>query len=342
MAAKHAQEVAPLAGGEAGSFERAEELETNVFSGPITIPQRVPVGDSGIEAHPLVLGVRGPGADGGPIGAAEVLDRFAALGGTLVDASDPGVEGRTERIVGQWMADRGTRDRMRILTRVGSRSDQPERGPRAIAAAADAALARLGVERIDLLALHGDDVEVPLEERLGAVDALIAAGKVRAIAASGFSPERLIEARVLAANGLPRFEALTTRYNLMDRRGFEGATELVARAQGLAVLPGAALADGFLGGGVRRRGDLRRDPRGQRQVRHLGRRGLRVLRVLDEVADAHGTVPAAVAIAWLLARATVVAPVAGAGRPEHVDALMAASTLVLHRSELIELDRASS
>jgi aryl-alcohol dehydrogenase-like predicted oxidoreductase len=244
--------------------------------------------------------------------------------------------------VGEWMAARGTRDRMQLMARVGRHPEHRGSAPRALAAAVDASLTRLGVERIDLLCFHGDDPDVPLEESLGAVDALIAAGKVRAIGASGFAPERLIEARVLAANGLPRFEALTTPYNLVERRGFEGAPELVAHAQGLAVLPDISLAEGFLAGRVRRRADLRRDPRGERQARHLGRRGLRVLRALDEVAAAHDTEPAAVAIAWLLARPTVVAPIAGASRPEQVDALMGAASLILHRSELVELDRVSA
>jgi aryl-alcohol dehydrogenase-like predicted oxidoreductase len=351
VAPKHAQYGARLADGEpAASVERAPtverattaEIQTNTVSGPITVPQRVRLGGSGIDAHPLALGASGFGAAIGAAEAEEVLDRFAGLGGTLIDTTGSSAGVRSERIVGEWMAARGTRDRMQLMARVGRHPEHRGSAPRALAAAVDASLTRLGVERIDLLCFHGDDPDVPLEESLGAVDALIAAGKVRAIGASGFAPERLIEARVLAANGLPRFEALTTPYNLVERRGFEGAPELVAHAQGLAVLPDISLAEGFLAGRVRRRADLRRDPRGERQARHLGRRGLRVLRALDEVAAAHDTEPAAVAIAWLLARPTVVAPIAGASRPEQVDALMGAASLILHRSELVELDRVSA
>ncbi|WP_430646239.1 aldo/keto reductase [Agromyces sp. GXS1127] len=319
-----------------------EEIATNADSGPIAVPVRVAIGETGFHAHPLVLGTSAFGSALDAEAGADILDRFAGLGGSLIDTADSYAAGRSETIIGAWMRSRGTRDRVRVVTKVGRHPDHAGLAPAAIARAVDASLERLGTDRIDLLCFHGDDPDVPLEESLGAVDALIAAGKVLAVGASDLAPERLIEARVLAANGLPRFQALTSRYNLMERRGFEGATELVAHAQDLPVLPYVALADGFLAGAVRRRADARRDARGERQVRHLGRRGLRVLRVLDEVAGAHGTVPATVAIAWLLARPTVVAPIAGVSRPEQVDALLAASSLVLHRSELVELDRASA
>jgi aryl-alcohol dehydrogenase-like predicted oxidoreductase len=165
---------------------------------------------------------------------------------------------------------------------------------------------------------------------------------VLSLGASDFPPDRLIEARVLAANGLPRFELFTTCYNLMQRRPFEGAPELVAHAQGLGVLPYFALANGFLGGQVRRRSEVRHDARGARLARHLGRRGHRILTALDEIAFAHGAQPATIALAWLLAKPTVVAPVASATRPDQVEALMAAASIELHRSELVELDRVSA
>ena len=325
-----------------GLRERVEEVASNPFSGPITVPRRVALAGSGIEAYPFVLGGSTFGWTLGADQAADVLDRFAGIGGELIDTADSYAAGRSESIIGRWIAARGTRDRVRIITKVGRHPDHRGLAPETIKAAVDGSLARLGTDRIDLLCFHGDDPEVPLEESLGAVDALITAGKVRAIGASDFSPERLIEARVLAANGLPRFEVLTTRYNLMERRAFEGAPELVAHAQGLAVLPYFALANGFLGGAVRRRSDIRRDARGLRQARHLSRRGLRVLGVLDQLAFAHGVQPATIAVAWLLARPTVAAPVASATRPEQVDALVAAASVPLQRSEIVELDRASA
>ena len=316
-------------------------IASNPLSGPIIVPQRVSIGDSGIEVHPLALGASTFGWTLSTEQAFDVLDRFAGLGGSLVDTADSYAAGRSESIIGKWMDSRGTRDRMAVATKIGHHPDHRGLSPAEISAAVDDSLLRLGIERIDLLYFHGDDGEVPLEESLGAVDALITAGKVGAIGAADFTPDRLIEARVLAANGLPRFQALTTKYNLMERRPFEGAPELVAHAQGLAVLPYFGLASGFLGGQVRRRADVRHDARGERQARYLGRRGHRVLAAVDEIAFAHGVQPATIALSWLLAKPTVVAPVVSASRPDQVDALMAAASVELQRSEIVELDRAS-
>lgn len=319
-----------------------DTLECNPVSGPIAVPAHRMLGETGISVHPLALGGSTFGWTLGADDAHAVLDRFAGTGGSLLDTADSYAAGRSETIIGSWMTSRGTRDRMRIMTKIGRHPDHRGLAPVDVRAAVDESLVRLGTDRIDVLFFHGDDPGVPLEESLGAVDALITEGKVLAIGASDFSPERMMEARVLAANGLPRFELLTTRYNLMERRAFEGATELVARAQRLAVLPYFALANGFLAGGIRRRSEVRRDARGERVAKHLGRRGHRVLAALDEIAATHGVAPATIALAWLLAKPTVAAPVASATRPDHVEALLAAASVELHRSELVELDRASA
>lgn len=321
---------------------RVETVESNLLSGPITVPVRRTLAGTGLATHPLALGGSTFGWTLGPDAAFAVLDRFAGIGGNLVDTADSYAAGRSESIIGSWLASRGCRDRVHVMTKVGRHVDHPGLAPAELRAAVDDSLARLRIDRIDVLSLHGDDPAVPLEESLGAIGALVTEGKVRSLGASDFPPERLIEARVLAANGLPRFEVLTTSYNLMQRRPFEGATELVAHAQGLAVLPYFALANGFLGGRVRRRADVRRDARGERVARHLGRRGFRVLAALDEIAFAHGVEPATVAIAWLLAKPTVVAPVASATTPDQVEALVVAASVDLQRSEIVELDRASA
>ncbi|GAA1845346.1 aldo/keto reductase [Agromyces salentinus] len=319
----------------------AESIPSNTFSGPILVPLRSRLGDTDMIVHPLALGTSTFGWTLGNDDAFAVLDRFAGTGGDLVDTADSYASGRSESIIGSWMASRRTRDRMHLMTKVGRSAANPGLSPEAIRAAVDDSLQRLATDRIDVLFFHGEDAAVPLEESLGAVGALVDAGKVRTVGASDFSPERLIEARVLAANGLPRFQALTTRYNLMERSGFEGAPELVAHAQGLAVLPYFPLANGFLGGGIRRRADVRHDARGERAGAHLGRRGAKVLAALDDIARAHSVAPATVALAWLLAKPSVLAPVASASTPDQLDALIAAASLDLHRSELVELDRAS-
>ncbi len=320
---------------------RRDLLECNPVSGSIVIPSHRKLGETGITVHPIALGGRTFGPTLGADDAYAVLDRFAGTGGTLLVTADGHAAGRSETVVGSWMASRGTRERVRIMTRVDRHPEHRALGPVDVRVAVEESLARLGTDRIDVLVFHGDDPRVPLEESLGAVDALIAAGKVRAIGASDFPPERLIEARVLAANGLPRFELLTTRYNLMERRSFEGVTELVAHAQGLAVLPESALAAGFLAGAIRHRSDLRRDARDER-VAKLGRRGHRVLDVLDGIAEAHRVAPATIALAWLLAKRTVVAPVASVTGPDQVEAVLAAASVALHRSDLVDLDRASA
>lgn len=341
VAAPVASKAADVADSSAPT-RRVETVESNTLSGPITVPMRAGLGETGLTTHPLALGGSTFGWTLGADEAFAVLDRFAGTGGDLIDTADSYAAGRSESMIGSWMASRRTRDRMRIMTKVGRHPDHRGLSPLDIRLAVDDSLQRLRTDRIDVLFFHGDDPAVPLEESLGAVGTLVAAGKVRSVGASDFSPERLIEARVLAANGLPRFELLTTRYNLMERRPFEGPTEVVARAQGLGVLPYFALANGFLGGQVRRRSEARHDARGARLAHHLGRRGHRVLAALDEIAFAHGVAPATVALAWLLARPTVVAPVASATRPEQVEALLAAASVDLHRSDLVDLDRVSA
>src|SRR5215207_6901627 len=176
---------------------RVETVESNTLSGPITVPVRASLGETGMAVHPLALGGSTFGWTLGSDEAFEVLDRFAGTGGDLVDTADSYAAGRSESIIGSWMASRGTRDRMRVMTKVGRHPDHTGLAPADIRAAVDDSLTRLGTDRIDVLFFHGDDPAVPLEESLGAVGALVAEGKVLSIGASDLPPERLIEARVL-------------------------------------------------------------------------------------------------------------------------------------------------
>jgi aryl-alcohol dehydrogenase-like predicted oxidoreductase len=272
-----------------------------------------------------------------------ILDRYADYGGNFIDTADSYAGGLSEVRIGAWMAHRGNRDRMVVSTKVGRHPDAPGLGPVNLVRAVEASLERLQTDYIDVLFFHLDDQSVPLEDSLGTAAWLVESGKVRHIAATGFSPARLVEARILASTGLPRFAAVQHEYSLANRTAFEGDVELVARGQGLAVLAYFALANGFLTGKYRSRADfVGGGSRSARAASHFGRRGLRILSVLDHVAEEHRTRPATIALAWLLAKNTVTAPVVSASRAEQVDELVAASGVQLTRTQMVELDRVSA
>ncbi|MEB0200347.1 aldo/keto reductase [Cryobacterium sp. 10I1] len=297
------------------------------------------IADTDLSVHPVALGssVFGWTADGET--SHRILDRHRALGGNFLDTADSYTSGRSEVIIGSWLRSRKARDSTVIATKIGKNRDNPGLSSRSIIGAVQASLDRLGTDYIDLLHFHFDDPTVPLEESLGAVDVLMRSGQVRYLAASNFSGERLMEARILAANGLPRFVALQTEYSLLQRRGFESSLSLVTRAQGLAVLPYFSLAHGFLAGRYRSKADLHSTTRDARAAKHLSRPGLRVLSVVDRIAADHDTGAASIALAWLLAQAGVTAPVAGASQPDQVDSLIAAAGIRLTRSDMVDLER---
>lgn len=318
---------------------------------PVRLPERAGtpaagirrrLGDTDLTVHPLALGcsVFGWTTDGDT--AMAILDRHWQLGGNFLDTADSYAAGRSEVLIGSWMRTRGTRDDMVISTKIGRNRDNPGLSPRNIVGAVHASLERLGTDRIDVLHFHFDDLDVPLEVSLGAVDTLMRQGTVRYLAASNFTAERLMEARVLAANGLPRFVALETPYNLMNRVSFESSLDLVTRAQGIAVLPYFALAHGFLTGKYHSKSDLTDSIRAGRASAYLNRSGLKVLGALERIAEDHGVAPSTIALAWLLARDVVAAPVASASRPDQVDALVAAGSVKLGRADMVDLDRISA
>ncbi|MDN4615725.1 aldo/keto reductase [Leifsonia sp. F6_8S_P_1B] len=310
-------------------------------TGPLSIIAPRRIGESDLTVFPLSLGasVFGWTADGDT--SLAILDRFAARGGNFIDTADSYVGGRSEVLIGKWMRDRGVRDHLVVATKVGRHHDNPGLGSVSIVRAVEASLERLQTDRIDLLYFHDDDPEVPLEDSLATAEWLIETGKVRYLGASNFSADRLIEARILASAGLPKFVAIQNQYNLVHRTEFESALRIVAAAQGLAVMPYYALANGFLTGKYRSKADLTADARSVRASAYVNRRGQRVLATLDRIAAEHASTPASIAIAWLLAKRTIVAPVASASRPEQVDALMAAAGIRLTRAQMLDLDRVS-
>jgi aryl-alcohol dehydrogenase-like predicted oxidoreductase len=312
-----------------------------VFSGPVGIrdlvaPARKRVADTDLWVFPLALSVQRFGRNVDTRTAVDLLDRYREGGGNLIDTVDSVAARRTEQLIGAWLRRRACRDDMLLAATIGGGIDSLPLTPANIVASVDATLQRLGVERIELLFLReAPGIPVELEESLGAVDALIHAGKVGTIAASGFSADRLIEARVLAANGLPRFAAIQTPYNLVERGPVEGSTAVVAVAQGLAVFPTSPLAHGAL---ATNRGG--RDESGNGRISgYLNRRMTRVRTTLDRIGNDHGVPAATIAIAWLLARRGVVAPLAGVRDAGELAAVMAAPRVHLTRSDMLDIDR---
>jgi aryl-alcohol dehydrogenase (NADP+) len=269
-----------------------------------------------------------------------VLDAYAAAGGNFIDTADvymagaPGNSGgESERLIGEWMAARGNRGDIVIATKVGKLAGLDNLRADTIRRAAEDSLRRLGVDHIDLYYSHGDDPDTPLEEMLGAFGELIEAGKVRAIAASNYSGERLAEALAVAdRDGLPRFVALQPGYNLMDR-GYEDDQRAVCAREDLACFPYYALARGFLTGKYRPGGDEVDSPRAESAKAYLDERGEKMLAALDEIAAAHDTEVAAVAVAWLREQDTVLSPIASARNTDQLKPLLASVELSLSDEE---------
>lgn len=310
-----------------------------------------PLGTSGLSIAPLVLGgnVFGWTADRGASFA--VLDAFVAGGGTMIDTADvysvwvPGNRGgESETMIGEWLKASGKRDQVLIASKVGflpgegGKRLEPER----IAAACEASLRRLGTDRIDLYFAHNDDAGTPLADMLGAFGRLVAAGKVRSIGASNYSVARLTEARaVSAAHGLPRFDVLQPEYNLVSR-GFEDAMGGYCQAEDIGVVAYSSLASGFLTGKYRTTEDLARSSRSNRVEKLLDGKGRAVLAAMDIVAQETGASLAQIALAWLIAKPGVTAPIASATSAAQLEELLPAMTLTLSDGQIAALDAAGT
>jgi aryl-alcohol dehydrogenase-like predicted oxidoreductase len=274
-----------------------------------------------------------------------VLDAYVAGGGNFLDTADvymagaPGnVGGESETIIGEWLAAReGMREAIVVATKVGKLPGLDNLRKETIHEAAEASLRRLGVDHIDLYYSHFDDTETPLAETLGAYAELIEAGKVRYIAASNYSGPRLAEALAVAEReGLPRYVALQNHYNLMER-DFESDARPVCEREDVAVFPFYGLAKGFLTGKYRPGGEGIDSPRAEGAAAYLDERGEAMLAALDEIAAAHSTEVAAVALAWLRRQPTVLAPIASARTVDQLAPLLASVDLDLSDDELARL-----
>ncbi len=314
------------------------------------LSRRRPVG--GLSVSPLCLGGNVFGWTAGEAASRDVLDAYTAAGGNFVDTADVysgirhGVSGGqdSETVIGDWMALRRNRDDVVVATKVGAHPDRKGLSAANIKAAADDSLRRLRTDRIDLYYTHFDDESVEVSEIITALDELVRAGKVREIGASNISPERLAASLDFSEqSGCARYTALQPHYNLVSRDTYEGALAGTAGAHGLAVMPYFALAMGFLTGKYRPGAAAEGSPRAERAAGYLeSERGRRVLAALDDISAARGAEPATVALAWLLTRPTVTAPIASARSLEQLRPLLALADVELTSEEAGRLTAASA
>jgi aryl-alcohol dehydrogenase-like predicted oxidoreductase len=314
--------------------------------------QNRPLGKSGIEIPPIVLGANVFGWTADESTSFRILDRAVEAGLTAIDTADVysrWVEGHqggeSEAIIGKWLKETGNRDKVIIATKVGMELAPDRKGLSAawIERAVEDSLRRLQTDRIDLYQAHRDDAETPLEETLAAFARLIEAGKVRAIGASNYTAARLKEALDISERqGLPRFESLQPLYNLVERKAYEDDLQAVCREHGLGVIPYYAMAAGFLTGKYRSQADIGNAARAQRVGMYMNETGLAVLAALDQVAQKHEAKPGQVAIAWLAAQPNVTAPIASTTNLQQLDELVEAANLTLEDDDLAILNAASA
>jgi aryl-alcohol dehydrogenase-like predicted oxidoreductase len=325
-------------------------LDTHSRTGSIMKKRKL--GKSGLEIAPLALGGNVFGWTIDEAASFQVLDAFVAAGFNFVDTADvystwkPGNKGgESETIIGNWVKKSGNREKVLIGTKVGKDVGAGKKGlSRAyILEAAEASLRRLQTDYIDLYQSHEDDTSVPLQETMEAFAQLVKQGKVRAIGASNYTAPRLSEAwRVSEERGLVRYESLQPHYNLYDRGDYEGRLEPVCRGKGIGVIPYYSLASGFLTGKYRGEADLSKSARGGGVKKYLNARGFRILEALDQTAKKYGCTPAKIALAWLLTRPTITAPIASATNVNQLRELLDATSLELDSDSLEVLERASA
>jgi aryl-alcohol dehydrogenase-like predicted oxidoreductase len=309
------------------------------------------LGQSDIQTAPLCLGGNVFGWTLDEAASFRILDEFTAAGFDFIDTADvystwvPGhVGGESETIIGKWFRQRGNRRQVILATKVGWLMPPDHKGlsKANIIRAVEDSLRRLQTDYIDLYQSHVDDADTPLAETLEAFGELIRQGKVRAIGASNYSAARLSQALDLAAGGdLPRYDSVQPLYNLYDRSGFETDLGPLCVQRNVGVITYFSLASGFLSGKYRSSGDLAGRARGPRVEKYLNSRGAAILAALDEVAAAYASNPASVALAWLMARPGVTAPIASATSSQQLQALVAAAHLKLDAAAVQRLDQAS-
>ncbi len=308
------------------------------------------LGTTGIKVSPIAIGSNVFGWTVDESQSQRLLDDFVERGLTFIDTADvysawvPGNKGgESETIIGNWLKSRGNRSELVIATKVGSEVDGKKGLSRThIFEAVEASLRRLQTDYIDLYQAHYPDPSTPIEETLEAFEQLIKEGKIRAIGASNYSPAQLTEAlEASKRTGLTSYATFQPEYNLYDRAGFEKDFEQICLDNDLAVINYYALASGFLTGKYRSEADFGKSQRGGGMKKYVNDRGLRILDALDEVAHYYDTKPAVVALAWLLAKPVITAPIASATKSEQIEDMARATELELTSENIEFLDAAS-
>jgi aryl-alcohol dehydrogenase-like predicted oxidoreductase len=310
------------------------------------------IGTSGLKVAPWALGGNVFGWTADEPTSFKILDAFVDAGFNLIDTADtysrwiPGhVGGESETVIGKWLKQSSKRDKVVIATKVGMDMGGDKKGlsKTYILNEAEDSLKRLQTDHIDLYQSHKDDPTAPLEETLEAYAQLVKQGKVRVIGASNYVAGRLEEAlKTSASKGIPRYQCLQPNYNLYDREDYEKNLEPLILKEKIGVIPYYALAAGFLTGKYRSEADLGKSPRGQGIKKYLNDRGFRILQSLDEVAKELSATPARVALAWMIARPGITAPIASATSLEQFDDLLAGTRLKMTPSAMEKLHKASA
>ena len=310
------------------------------------------LGHSGLHMAPLVLGGNVFGWTANEQTSFTVLDAFVAGGGNAIDTADvysawaPGHEGggQSETVIGKWLKQRGRRDDVLLLTKVGMDLGGDKNGlsKARIKQAVEDSLHRLQTDYIDLYQSHKDDETLPVTEPLEAYAELLKEGKIRAIGASNFKPERLQAALDAAdTHGLPRYESFQPEYNLYNHAAFEQQDLPVVQANGIGVIPYFGLASGFLTGKYRNEADLLKSVRGSTiGQKYLNEQGKKLLAAMDAVADTHSATLAQVALAWLMQAPGITAPIASATSPDQIKELLEAMALQLTAEDVAALQAA--
>jgi aryl-alcohol dehydrogenase-like predicted oxidoreductase len=310
------------------------------------------LGRTGIAIAPVVLGGNVFGWTADKTTSFALLDRFVDAGYNAIDTADaysrwvPGHSGgESETIIGEWMKDRGNRDKVVVITKVGSDMGQGKTDLSAkwIAEAVEDSLRRLQTDYIDLYLAHWPDATTPYAETLGAFELLLKAGKVRSVGASNLDARQLREALdVSKTQDLPRYDVLQPEYNLYDRGSLDGPLLDLTTAEEIGVITYFSLAKGFLSGKYRGKADVGKSPRGGAMDAYFNPRGFAILEALDQVSAKYGAKPAEVAVAWVAAREGVTAPIASATSLEQLESLVKAGQMHLGADDIDLLDKASA